>query len=413
MAWVALATLLGTGTVEAIPSSSPMNLKARHQSLHARRDAAALVDVEKRSVEPVVAAPIDEVPVKIRKRNTKKCPAKTPSGSNNNNTNNSGNKPVSNVENGPSSPSGSSGSSNSQSRLDKIKSMYAFQGYVYAISSCKSKGQMTSDFKSMVSHKARTVITFGSCPSQDSTNDYENIIQAAQDAGIDVILLVDTLVTGSNSLYGGVIPRAKRIAQAIINKPNNVLAFAYGDEPLYDNDFGSPGNLASQIYNIKGQFKSAGLDIPISISDMGFGWQSAGQKSSGSSVAKAVDFFMINTFPYFGQSASWGGNDGAFEAFKNDISFFEGIAAGKPLLVTQTGWPSSTAEFAPNSNSIVATTGSEQAYWQLLDGHCSDYFKSKNLGWMWRDWNDDIQGWGVKDGSGNFKFNVDGVKTSC
>jgi exo-beta-1,3-glucanase (GH17 family) len=185
------------------------------------------------------------------------------------------------------------------------------------------------------------------------------------------------------------------------------------DECLYDDDFNSPENLASTIYSIRSQFKAAGLDIPISISDMAYGWQQAGQTSSSSPVAEAVDFFMANVFPYFSNTASWGGDQGAFDSFKSDISFFEGIANGRPILVTQTGWPSNEDEFSPNSGSVVASVGSEQAYWNLLDGHCGDFFKVKNIGWMWRDYNDEIEGWGVTDANGNFKFNVDGVQTSC
>jgi len=313
---------------------------------------------------------------------------------------------------GPTPSSSSSPSTKSQSRLDIIRSMYAFEGFVYSLESCKGKGGVASDFKSMAAHNARTVITFGSCPSQDKTSDYENVIAAAEGANLQLILLVNTLVTDSNS-KGDVYNRANNIAQAIINKPDNVLALALGDEPLFDGDFGSPGTLAAEINSLKGKFSKAGLDIPISISDMAFGWQSAGQTSSSSSVAKAVDFFMINTFPYFGSSASWGGNSDAWSSLTKDIQFFEGIAGGRPLLITQTGWPSNKEQFAPNSNSIVASVGSSQAFFNLLDEHCDDFFKPKNIGWLWRSWDDTIQGWGVKDDSGNFKFNINGVKKTC
>jgi len=402
--WVTLATLILSSN--AIPSSS-MNIKARHNSLHARRDAAAAA-LEKKSIVDVVVPSLEErdVVVRKKKRSTKKCPTKS---------SNSSNAPVANVENAPSASSSAPApsASSSQSRLEKIQSMYAFAGYVYDLEDCISTSQMKSDFKTIASKNARTVITFGYCPSQDTQSDYENVIQAAEDANLNIIMLVATLISSSNTLYGGDIPRANHIAQAIINKPNNVLALAMGDEPLYDNDFGSPQALANEINSIKGTFKSAGLDIPISISDMAFGWQQAGQTKSSSVVAQAVDFFMVNTFPYFSQSASWGGDSNAWSAFTSDISFFEGLADGRPILVTQTGWPSNEEEFSPNSNSVDASTSSEQAYWELLDGHCEDFFKSKNIAWMWRDWNDSIEGWGVLDASGNFKFNVDGVKTSC
>jgi len=47
---------------------------------------------------------------------------------------------------------------------------------------------------------------------------------------------------------------------------------------------------------------------------------------------------------------------------------------------------------------------SEQGYWQLLDGHCQDYFKAKNIGWMWRSWSDVVNGWGVVDSNGAEKW---------
>jgi exo-beta-1,3-glucanase (GH17 family) len=229
---------------------------------------------------------------------------------------------------------------------------------------------------------------------------------------VNIIPLVNTLIASPNTL-GDDFSRAKRIAQAIISKPKNVLALAIGDEPLYDNDFNSPENLANEINTVKGIFKAAGIEIPISISDMAYGWQSSGQTSPESPVAKAVDFFMVNNFPYFSNDATWGGSPDAFKSFTSDISFFEGIANGKPILVTQTGWPSNTKQFSPNSGAVQATVASEQAYWNLLDSHCSDFFKAKKIGWMWRDWDDTIEGWGVKGPNGDFKFNVDGVQTKC
>ena len=72
--------------------------------------------------------------------------------------------------------------------------------------------------------------------------------------------------------------------------------------------------------------------MPISISDMAYGWQQAGDVSS---VVEAVDFFMINTFPYFAGNAKEGGSDQAWTDFENDLSYFQGVANGKPLLVTQ------------------------------------------------------------------------------
>ena len=102
---------------------------------------------------------------------------------------------------------------------------------------------------------------------------------------------------------------------------------------MYDWDFGSPQNLANYIRKMKNDFANAGHpDIPVSISDMAYGWQQAGDISS---VADAVDFFMINNFPYFAWDARDGGSSTSWNDFTSDIKYFEGIANGKPLLVTQ------------------------------------------------------------------------------
>ena len=89
---------------------------------------------------------------------------------------------------------------------------------------------------------------------------------------------------------------------------------------------------------MKSDFRNAGLsDIPVSISDMPYGWQISGDISA---VSDAVDFFMINNFPYFAQNAQNGDSESTWDNFVNGIKYFEKIANGKPLLVTQVGFPS-------------------------------------------------------------------------
>lgn len=390
LGWVALATLLGSfDIVNAGFGSSRMQLKSRHQDLHARHDAV----VEKRTPEAVPVLEEKNVQVRNRKRSTKKCPPK------------GGNTPSANVAMAPNTQS-----SSSQSRLDKIKSMYAYEGFVYPVDACPSKSTLQKDFSNMVNkYKARTVITFGHCQSGGF---YSNVIGAADSANINLILLADTLVQGSYG-SGSVSSTINNIVGAIKENPGPVIAMAIGDEPAYDSDLGGVSGIVSKINSVRGQFKDAGIDMPISISDMAFGYQSAGQKSASDPLPKAVDFFMINTFPYFASGATSGGSDGAWKSFTTDIAFFEKIANGKPLLVTQTGWASQGGEFAPNSGSIQVSKSSEEAYWNLLDSHCKDFFKPKNLGYMWRSYNEGITGWGFLDGSGSPKFSISGTKTTC
>jgi exo-beta-1,3-glucanase (GH17 family) len=174
---------------------------------------------------------------------------------------------------------------------------------------------------------------------------------------------------------------------------------------------------------MRSNFTAAGLDIPISISELAYGWQISGNITA---VSDSVDFFMINEFPYFAQNAQAGGSSSSWQNLLTDMEYFETLANGRPLLITQvsfrlsllgnyvvcpselnyfqTGWPSNEDEFAPNSPAVVASVASEEAYWNLLDRHCEDYFKAKNIGWMWRAYSDVIEGWGVIKLNGTDKW---------
>ena len=84
---------------------------------------------------------------------------------------------------------------------------------------------------------------------------------------------------------------------------------------------------------MKADFAAAGLsDIPVSTSELAYGWQISGNITA---MVDAVDFFMINNFPYFAFDATTGGSDIAWADFLNDMDYYASIAQGKPLLVTQ------------------------------------------------------------------------------
>lgn len=61
---------------------------------------------------------------------------------------------------------------------------------------------------------------------------------------------------------------------------------------------------------------------------------------------------------------------------------------------------------------MVADVASEKGFWDLLDSHCEDFFKPLNIGWMWRDWNDVVQGWGVLNSNGTAKWDF-GARLGC
>ncbi|KAJ7929443.1 hypothetical protein B0H13DRAFT_1859655 [Mycena leptocephala] len=94
-----------------------------------------------------------------------------------------------------------------------------------------------------------------------------------------------------------------------------------GDEPLYDNDAESPD-------------VSAGLDIPISISEMSYGWRISGNTIA---ISDVVDFFIINGFSYFVQNAQMGSSNSSWQNLPTDMEYFETLANDWPLLITQCG----------------------------------------------------------------------------
>lgn len=296
-----------------------------------------------------------------------------------------------------------------QTRMQKITSMYGFEGFVYALDQCPSSSNLVTDFKQMKAKGARNVITFDYCGTGEDASYYGTVIQAAGQAGINIIPLAWTLLLDSSQTFQNTsVPKIQAVTEAVIANPDPVLAVALGDEPLYDNDAGSADNLAKYVLQMKSAFTNAGLSIPISISELAYGWQISGNITK---LANAVDFFMINNFPYFAFDAESGGSSTSWGDFTNDISYYTSIANGKPLLVTQTGWPSNEELWSPNSPAVVASVPSEEAYWKLLDSHCEDFFKANNIGWMWRSWNDVLTGWGALYSNGTQKWNFSAKQT--
>jgi len=286
--------------------------------------------------------------------------------------------------------------SSSTNTSDPI-TVYAFSGFVYNIDGCTSTNMVKTNWQDMVtSYKARIVITFGQC---DQNNYFPTLISTAGSLGLKIIPLVWFGYDGGDAWK----TRADVITKAVIANPGPVYGVAYGDEPLYDWAAGDPPVLAAAINSMKSQFKAAGLNIPVSISEMAYGYQQA-MSAGAQTVIDAVDMAMINTFPYFAQDAHDGGSSYSWNDFTNDINWFKQYFKNKVLLVTQTGWPSDDSVWPPNSPNAVVSVQSEENYFNLLDSQCS-YFKNNSVGWMARMYDDNgLPGWGVKDTNDKPKF---------
>lgn len=90
-------------------------------------------------------------------------------------------------------------------------------------------------------------------------------------------------------------------------------------------------------------------------------------------VANSVDFLGHNSFPYF-ETTRPNSIDQARENLFAAIGQTESVSGGKPVWVTETGWP----RFGPNSGAAVASVDNARRYWREVG--CT-LFGSRNVFW--------------------------------
>lgn len=90
-------------------------------------------------------------------------------------------------------------------------------------------------------------------------------------------------------------------------------------------------------------------------------------------VANSVDWLGHNSFPYWEQDRP-NSIDVAKDNFNMAVGMTESVASGKPVWVTETGWPHS----GPNFREAVAGIENAQRYWKEVG--CS-LFGTRNVFW--------------------------------
>ncbi|KAH8723020.1 glucan 1,3-beta-glucosidase-like protein [Phaeosphaeriaceae sp. PMI808] len=90
-------------------------------------------------------------------------------------------------------------------------------------------------------------------------------------------------------------------------------------------------------------------------------------------VANSVNWLGHNSFPYW-ESNRPNSIDQARENFFTAVGQTESVSSGKPVWVTETGWP----RFGPNSGAAVASLDNARRYWK--DVGCS-LFSTRNTFW--------------------------------
>ncbi|KZZ94156.1 GPI-anchored cell wall beta-1,3-endoglucanase EglC [Moelleriella libera RCEF 2490] len=133
----------------------------------------------------------------------------------------------------------------------------------------------------------------------------------------------------------------------------------------------SPNTLVSYIKQVRDTVKGSCLEkAPIGHVDTWTAYDNATNKA----VIDAVDFIGMDAYPYYENTKS-NGIDNALSLFQAAVQKTKNAAAGKPIWITETGWPVS----GPKENFAVAGTSEAQTFWQQVG---CPMFGNTNVWWF-------------------------------
>lgn len=160
-----------------------------------------------------------------------------------------------------------------------------------------------------------------------------------------------------------------------------IVGISVGSEDLYrisptgiENHSGvgaGPDEVANYIGQVKNAIaNTAAKGKPVGHVDTWTAWVNG----SNAAVIAAADFIGMDAYPYFQNTmanAIGNGYSLFFDAYDQTVN----VAAGKPVWVTETGWPVSGA----TSNQAVPSTQNAQTYWDQVG--CNRLFGKINTWW--------------------------------
>ncbi|OZJ06259.1 hypothetical protein BZG36_00798 [Bifiguratus adelaidae] len=173
---------------------------------------------------------------------------------------------------------------------------------------------------------------------------------------------------------------------------DNVIGVSVGSESLYRGEVDS-NTLAGYITETKQALASAGKSIPVSTADVYYKFEAP--------VIQAVDYLMMNAFPYWEGVAISSAADTLF----NHINYVKSIAQGKEVVVSETGWPSA----GPNFQSAQSGVAQQAQY--LSQVSCRAQQTGTKIFWFeandepWKGANTVESHWGLWDVNGQWRTN--------
>lgn len=149
---------------------------------------------------------------------------------------------------------------------------------------------------------------------------------------------------------------------------NLIAGISIGSEDLYRNSpigiinlsgiGANPADIVSYIGQVRSAIAGTGASsAPIGHVDTWTAWVNG----SNADVIKACDFLGVDAYPYF-QNTEANSIDAGYNVFFQAYNNTVGVATGKPVWITETGWPVS----GKTENLAVASPQNAQTYWDQV-----------------------------------------------
>ena len=258
------------------------------------------------------------------------------------------------------------------------------QGFNYGATTRTGTVKVEADFKAEFSAAKGLANTNGAFSSArlytmiqgGSTSDPISAIAAAIDE--DVKLMLGMWASAGPEIIDNEIAALKNaITKYGEDFTSRVNGISVGSEDLYritptgyENDplsvGAGPAELTSYIKKVRAALAGTALaKTPIGHVDTWTAWQNG----SNAAVVEAVDFLGMNTFPYFQTTEANGIENGA-KLFKDALAVTQSAAAGKNVIITETGWPVG----GKDSSAATASIKNAKTYWDEVG--CSLFGKT-------------------------------------
>lgn len=197
---------------------------------------------------------------------------------------------------------------------------------------------------------------------------YTNIQAYAQDDPIeafeaaietDTKILLGVWASGTDNIDKELTALRKAVDKHGKDLTDLIIGISIGSEDLYrisvtglKNDPDGIGNSPDAILGFIDDFKKEFKDTPLAKTPVGHvdTWDSW-TNTSNAEVLNALDWIGVNSFPYYETGK---GNDikNAPHLFDRSYEATLGVANGKPVWVTETGWPSSGPDWDKAESSV-------------------------------------------------------------